>query len=204
MDVVVYLVEDHLPSLEYFAWTLSEAGYDVRSFSQPKDVVLHFESRLPSCLVLDLVLPEGNAVSLYKDLARNRACRSPYSVISGRGTVSDAVQAMKCGAIDFLEKPIEGPRLVKCVEKMIQLERNRRSIEHGKSDLLHRLATLTSRERDILGHVVQGELSKNIGAHFGISGKTVDVHRSNINRKLGVDGTVQLVRRLHDFDIKVG
>jgi len=135
-------------------------------------------------------------------MLREQGCKSPAVLISGEGDIPSVVPAMRLGAVDFLEKPFSPERLVGSVRTGIQREQN--EYEHGRmvAQVEVLVRSLTSREHQVMGLVAAGMLTKQIAAKLGISEKTVEVHRSNLTKKMKVRSVAQLVRLVTKYGPK--
>jgi FixJ family two-component response regulator len=191
----VYLVDDDDSMRESLEFVLTKAGFEVHSFSSPYEFLDSFSGEDCGCLVLDLKMPGMSGLELAETL-RQRGINCPFLMLTGYATVSTAVSAMRSGACDFIEKPVEHTRLIECIHSAIyqgQSIRRNDSVSM-RFDLPEDLLTL--RERQIMSLVVDGLLSKQIANQLGISIKTVDVHRSNSMKKLGVTTVAQLMKKV--------
>jgi two-component system, LuxR family, response regulator FixJ len=188
----VVLVDDDKQIRDALGWVLQSVGLRVESCGSPEQALAVCRSETPGCLVLDLQLPGMSGFELRKRLIAN-GCFHPFLIMSGHGDVSSAVRAMRMGAIDFLEKPFSHQRLVDCVHRAIQRDREDRLRQAEHQAVHERLDSLTPRESEVLELVADGTLSKRIATKLGISPKTVEVHRSNIMRKMKAESVAQLV-----------
>jgi RNA polymerase sigma factor (sigma-70 family) len=187
----VFLVEDDDDVRASAVWTLQAAGFAVEAFSSAEELLKSPRPEAAGCYVLDLKLPEMSGMELRRRLVE-LGCQQPFIVITGQGDVTIAVEAMRLGAVDFIEKPFEPRRLLRIVKKCLEREVVERRGRAAQQQLQDRLRRLTPRERDVLQLVVQGQASKEIAQNLGISPKTVEVHRSRLMKKLGVESQAQL------------
>jgi FixJ family two-component response regulator len=190
---VVYIVDDDEGVRESLSALLQSVGIATRDFDSAEASLETIEIDRPACLLVDVRMPGMSGLELQRQLAQ-RELPVRLVMITGHGDVAMAVQAMKNGATDFLEKPFNEQVLIdlvhKCVEQgMVALQQSTR--KKRAQDLL---SQLTSREHEVLRELVLGKPSKKIAALFGLSTKTVDVHRSNIMRKTGTRSTAEMVR----------
>lgn len=146
-----------------------------------------------SCLVLDIRMPDLSGMDLQEMLA-GTDIRMPVIFITGHGDVPTSVTAMKRGAVDFLSKPVDGPDLLSAVKRAIEKDAADREASTRVAGARSRIASLTSRELEVMQHVVAGELNKQIAADLGISEKTVKVHRGRVMEKTGACSVAELVR----------
>jgi len=189
----VSVVDDDGLVLRSLARLFEAHGFSVRAFSSARDF-LEGESRPgPGCIVMDLSMPGLNGLELQQALTATADSR-PVIFISGHGSVPSSVEAMKAGAVDFLTKPLDEQKLLGAVRIALQKDRSAREKDAERSAIMDRLATLTLRERQVLGRVVAGKLNKQIAAELGTAEKTIKVHRARMMRKMAVDSLAQLVR----------
>jgi len=178
---------------EPLTWILEGAGYKVVSCGSGEELLRAFDSRQVGCLVLDLVLPDMTGTELLARL-RRQSCQQPFLITAGKCDASVAVDLLLSGAIDFLVKPLRRERLLKSVE--------RASLLHQRWKIVQtRLDKLTVREREVLGHVIAGRPTKQIARRLQISPRTVDVHRSNIGKKLEVQSFAALVQTITEHEL---
>jgi two-component system, LuxR family, response regulator FixJ len=189
----VHVVEDDPAIAGFLTELLGGAGFDVEAFSSAEAFLEGYEPRSPQCLLVDLRLPDLDGLGLQARLHQRRM-RLPVILMTGFATTSVAVQSMKLGALDFLEKPLRGDVVLGAVRAALDHDRRaaRRSAE--LSELEQRFGRLTPREREVLEHVVAGLSSRDIAGRLGLSKKTVDLHRSHFMSKLGARSLVELVK----------
>lgn len=190
-DYVVHVVDDEEPSRKSLAFLLTVAGFTVRVHETASAFLSVANTIGKGCLVTDLRMPEVNGVELLHGLRHEGIC-IPAIVISGHGDVPMAVQAMKAGAIDFIEKPFEDEVLVEAIKRAAE-EIDRIAAE-DLTAINRRLTALTEREREVLGGVVAGLPNKTIAYELEISPRTVEVHRANVMAKMGARSLPELVR----------
>jgi two-component system, LuxR family, response regulator FixJ len=188
----VFLVDDDQQIRDSLAWMLRSVGLEVECYGSPEAALAACTPDRPACLVIDLQLPGMSGLELRKRLLEN-GCYQPFIVMSGHGDVSLAVRAMRMGAMDFLEKPFSHQRLLEAIQKGVERDADERRRHAERTAIQTRLESLTPREREVLSLVADGTLSKRIAGQLGISPKTVEVHRSNIMKKMKVDSVAQLV-----------
>jgi FixJ family two-component response regulator len=191
----IYLVADDTSMLESIAFVLQQAGLRSVSFSDPKAFLASSHLDDIGCVIMDLSMPNMSGIELLREL-RSRSFVKPVIVLTGCGSVSTAVDAMKLSAFDFLEKPIKHTELLNTVYSAIAAREKQPRPETNQLNIAGKLETLTKREREIMDLVVVGHLSKQIATKLGISIKTVEVHRSHVTKKLGARSVAELVRWL--------
>jgi RNA polymerase sigma factor (sigma-70 family) len=190
----VYLVDDDAGVRRALTRVLRNAGYQTTAFGTAEDFLIGVElDELPSCLVVDLKMPGLSGLDL-QELLLERGIELSLVFISGRADVQSGVQAMKGGAVDFLEKPVSDDTLLAAVARGLEQDRERRTRQAERAQLQERLDTLTPRERDVFGLIVTGLLNKQVGARLGTTEKTVKVHRSRVMQKMGAHSLAELVR----------
>jgi len=189
----VFLVDDDPGVLRALTRLLRASGRDVRAFSSPDEFLEQHDPAAPGCLVLDVVLPHKNGLDLQRDLADSGADRAVV-FITGGGDIPTSVRAMKAGAVDFLIKPFEDGQLLAAVQAALEKDERMRRARAERRAAERKLASLTSRERQVLEHVVTGQLNKHIASELGTVEKTIKVHRGRIMQKMGAGSLVELVR----------
>jgi FixJ family two-component response regulator len=189
----VYLVDDEPAVLKGLSRLLRSAGFRVLAFHSAAEFLAQYQPDSPACLVLDLSMPGYTGLELQQWLAQ---LHDPLPVIflSGHGDVPATVRAMKTGAVDFLTKPVDDETLLAAIHEALRRGRELRIKFSELAVFQQRLATLTPREREVLEHVVAGELNKQIGGALGTTEKTVKVHRGRVMEKMGVHSLAELVR----------
>lgn len=192
-DVCVLIVDDDLAMRESLESLFRSVGHRTRVFASAVDFVEEDLPEMPSCLVLDVRLPDRSGLEFQLELSR-RGVELPIVFISGHGDVPMSVAAMKGGAIEFLTKPFREQELLDAVHRGIDMDRERRAASTSLAELRERFETLTPRERDILAHVVTGQMNKQIAAALNLSEVTVKVHRAQVMRKMQAKTLPDLVR----------
>ena len=198
----VFVVDDELSVRKSLSRLLKAAGFHVETFASARDFLQHGVEQSVSCLVLDMQMPELNGLELQQALAETDRCL-PIIFITGHGDIPTSVRAMKAGATDFLAKPFHEKDLLEAIERAHK--RSRRELrEKAEADEVRlRLATLTSREHEVLLQVLTGQLNKQIAAALGASEKTIKVHRGRVMHKMQVQSVADLVRLCEKAGIRV-
>ena len=196
-NAVVYVVDDDDGMRQSMSFILRKAEISSQAFSSGQQFLESWDGSNPGCLVVDFQMPEMSGLKLVQEV-RSRFGMVPFLLVTGFGTVAMAVEAMKMGAITVIEKPFHHDLFIDTVRKMIAFELKRRDQLNRQSHVAERMQLLTVREREIADLVVAGNLTKQIAKLLGISTKTVEVHRSRITKKLGVESVAQLVRMVVD------
>ncbi|MGD2082024.1 MAG: response regulator [Chromatiales bacterium] len=190
---VVFVIDDDETVGRSFAALLRSAGIRSRVYSDADAFLADITPATRGCILADLRMPQMSGLDLQQAVGQ-RGVRLPIILFSGYGDVHAAVRAMKQGALDFLEKPIQGSVLIARVRECLRLEEDAARERERIAAYRERLRRLTQREREIMGHLVDGLASKQIAACLDISRKTVDVHRSNIFAKTGFRNVAELIR----------
>lgn len=189
----VFIVDDDDGVRDSLAVLLESAGYAVETFASAASFLDAAASRHPGCLIVDIRMPGMDGLTLQREL---NALGSPLALIvmTGHGDVPLAVQAMKAGAVDFIEKPFDVDALLTSLrDALARAARARRPAVAGP-DVAARLAQLTPRERDVLNGLVAGDPNKVIAFNLKISPRTVEIHRARVMEKTGASSLSQLVR----------
>jgi FixJ family two-component response regulator len=192
-DPMVLVIDDDLEFRNSVGRLLRSVGLDARLFASVPDFLKSERPSGPTCLVLDVRLPGLSGLNFQRELAASDV-RIPVIFITGHGDVPMSVQAMKLGAIEFLTKPFRDQDLIDAIHIGLARDRSERESEKALCVLRARFESLTPREREIMIHVLQGRLGKQIADDIGISEPTVKVHRSNLMRKMNVRSLVELGR----------
>jgi FixJ family two-component response regulator len=194
----VYVVDDDAAIREAMQDLLSSFGLHVLTFGSAADYVASTHVSESACLVLDVELPDINGLDLQGQLAIGE--HPPIVFITGHGDIPSSVRAMKAGAVDFLPKPFTPEQLLTAIQLGLQQHRDSRKSQLELAGLRSRYACLTPREREVLPLVVRGLLNKQAAAELGISEVTLQIHRSQVMRKMQADSVADLVR----MSIKLG
>ena len=200
-DPSVLLIDDDPEFRDSVTRLLRTVGLHTREFSSVPDFLKADPPEGPTCLVLDVRMPGRSGLELQRDLAAaNR--QVPIIFITAHADVPMTVQAMKGGAIEFLTKPFRDQDLLDAVEAGLARDRARRESERALAALRERFDTLSSRERDIMLHVVAGRLNKQIAHDIGIAESTVEVHRTNLMRKMKAGSLPELSRMADTLNVR--
>jgi len=190
---IVYVIDDDASVRKSLARLIRSEGLDVDTFSSARDFLLFNPPDRPGCLLLDLQMPGMTGLELQEALTV--AKRSiPVIFITGFGNVPASVQAMKAGAVDFLEKPFADKTLLDVIRRAIQCDIQSRRTNRELSAVRKSWGTLTKREKEVFDLVVTGMLNKQIAFQLGITEKTIKVHRARIMQKMGAQSLADLVR----------
>jgi len=190
---VVRIVDDDVSFLKAIARLLRGAGFHVKTFASATDFLADMEPDVPGCVLVDLQMPGLSGLELQDALAK-AGHPLPVIFLSGHGDVSTTVHAMRGGAEDFLTKLAPKKDLIESVKRAVARDEGERTQRNRQKALRATFATLTPREVEVLEHVVQGKLNKQIAYDLGIHERTVKLHRTAITTKLGVQSTAELMR----------
>lgn len=182
-SATVFIVDDDPSMRDSLRWLIESVGLNVEPFSNADAFLEEFSGDAPGCLVLDVRMPGTSGMELL-DMLKSRGVKLPIIMISGHGDVPMAVQALKRGAIDFLEKPFRDQELLEQISRAIEVDEARRSRAASVSGIRGRLEKLTPREREVMELVVDGYANKQVAAKLGLSEKTIEVHRSRVMSKM--------------------
>jgi FixJ family two-component response regulator len=192
-EASIAIIEDDLSVRDAFRVALESDGYKVATFGSGEAFFADAERRRFRCLVVDLSLPGLDGIALQDRLRQERAT-VPVIFVTGSGSLSLAVKAMREGAADFLQKPVRIEELRESVGRVLATGEPISGDRVQQDDVTARLATLTERERQVLERVVAGESTRHIAAELGISERTIEQHRHNLMRKIGAKSLAMLVR----------
>jgi two-component system response regulator FixJ len=172
---------------------LRTSGYIVKTYASGVELLARARELAPGCILLDIRMPEMDGLEVQRTL-KERGVLLPVVIITGHGDVNLAVQAMKAGAVDFIEKPFEKDVLIGAIEEgFARIDQAGR--RHARADEARvRLEALTPREHDVLEGLVRGHPNKTIAYDLGISPRTVEIHRANLMGKLGVPSLSEALR----------
>ena len=191
-ETIVYLVDDDPDVRRSLQRLFKSWGLEVQTFASPEEFLAAELANKPACLILDLKLPGMDGIAL-QDRLQAMGLNIPIIFISAYGTVSESVQAMKSGALEFLEKPVAEATLLEAATRAIDSHRRLRQEKTARQAIEQRLASLTPRERQILGFIVKGWLNKQIAYELQIAEITVKIHRGRIMQKLQCSSLADLV-----------
>lgn len=189
----VYVVDDDEAVRDSVQWLLEGQDFRVRSFESAEVFLARFDPREVACLIVDIRMDGMSGLEL-QDRLLERKSPLPVAFITGHGDVPLAVDTMKKGAMDFIQKPFKAEDLVPLVERMLEQARATFTEHQQAASRDALLAKLTGREAQVLERIVAGRLNKQIADDLGISIKTVEAHRANIMEKLGANTVADLLK----------
>jgi len=200
---LVHVVDDDDAFRTALTRLLKAAGYAVRSYASAGDFLIARPADAPGCLLLDIRMPGPSGLELQAAL-RDQGLALPIVFLTGHGDVPASVRAMKAGAVDFLEKPVEREPLLRAVREALARDSEARA-ERGRLHALRaRYDTLTPREREVFAGVVAGRLNKQIAAGVGSAERTVKAHRAQVLAKMGVGSAAELARVATELGLVTG
>ena len=189
----VFIVDDDGRMRAAMQRLLKSVGLHSESFATPQDFLRHKVPDGPSCLVLDVRLPGMSGLEVQQKLTE-AGVRIPIIFITGHGDIPMTVQAMKSGAAEFLTKPFRDQDLIDAIQQALKRESEMRQQQHDTHELKERYETLTAREREVMGLLVSGMLTKQIASRLGTSEITAQVHRGQVMRKMQANSPAELGR----------
>ena len=190
---VVFVVDDDADVRDSLVMLLKLAGYDVEPFESAVRFLSDAQPKHGDCLIADIRMPEMDGLALQQELIR-RGAQLPIIIVTGHGDVPLAVQAMKAGALDFLEKPFAREALLAAVRRALERAAEPALSNVPQEDIANRIALLTNREREVYDRVVAGRQSKEIAFELGASPRTIEIHRARVMQKMRARTVQDLVR----------
>lgn len=190
---IVFVVDDDVSVRESLELLIDFAGWQPQTFASAKEFLAHPRITTPSCLVLDISLPDLNGLELQKLIANDRL-EMPIIFVTGHGDVPMTVQAMKAGAVEFLTKPFDDEVLLTAIQHAIKRSASVLDDQAEITSLRNSYDSLTPREQEVMRLVVAGMLNKQIGLKLGISEITVKAHRGKMMQKMKAHSVADLVK----------
>lgn len=189
----VHIIDDDEAIRDALSWLLSSRGVAVQTWESAESFLAEYRADVRGCLLLDIRMGGMSGLELF-DRLRALACTLPVIFLTGHADVPMAVAALKQGARDFVEKPFNDNDLVDRLLEALAAEAEAHARSASKADRLTRLATLSSRERQVMDLILEGLMNKVIADRLGISMRTVEVHRARVLEKMGAKTAVDLAR----------
>ena len=196
----MFVVDDDPAVREVLTALFVRAGFQVTNFADGTSLLVSARARTPACIILDVHIPGRSGLDILKEL-NAEDYPAPIFIMSGQGDIPLAVEAIKYGAVDFIEKPFRGSSVVLQVREAIEAQTRRAADPNASKTPSFRFPgrePLTRREQDVLTQIVAGASSKEAGRHLGISPRTIEVHRARIMEKLGAKNAPDLVRIVYN------
>ena len=192
-QATVFVVDDDAAVRDSVVLLLKSVGLDVEAYGDGQVFLDAVDTRRAGCVLLDVRMPGMSGMELQKKL-NEMGCGLPIIFVTGHGDVPMAVEAMRAGAEEFLQKPFRDDDLLDRVHTALQRNQENRAASAQHEAVHKRLAELTSREREVFEHLVDGQSTKQIAAAFALSPRTVEIHRSRVLDKMGVRSVAELVK----------
>jgi len=190
---LIRVVDDEAAIQALFERIGQLCGFEVDCHGTAESFLNAYSDDRPGCLVIDLMLPDRSGIEVLQEVTE-RGCELPIVFMSGMARVSEAVQALKLGSIDFVEKPFDVQKIAEVLRRAVDLDVQRRRQSEDKEAMMRRFESLTRRERQVMEQIVRGAANKEVAASLGLSHKTVEVHRANVMRKTQAGSLAELVR----------
>jgi two-component system response regulator FixJ len=192
-EATVFVVDDDQALRESLRRLMQSVALPVETYADAQTFRARYDPSRPGCLILDIRMPGMSGLELQEKLINERI-RIPVIIMSAHGDVEKAVRAMKAGAVDFIKKPYKGKVLLERVRQALELDARIRHEEAQRANIAARVASLTPREREVMKLLAAGKSPKQIAFEFGLSRKTVDVHRGHIMLKMQAESLVELAQ----------
>jgi FixJ family two-component response regulator len=197
----VYVVDDDASMRQSLKRLIGARGFEVRAHESARAFLAESRIRHPSCLVLDVRLPDMDGLTLQEKLAEREAFL-PIIFITGYGDIPMSVKAMKKGAVDFLPKPFTARSLTEAIGRALERDEEHEALEAANRKVQSLIDTLTPREQEVLPWIISGQLNKQIAGALGTTEKTIKVHRGHVMQKMGVSSVADLVRLTQKVGLK--
>ncbi|MEN9428831.1 MAG: hypothetical protein RLZZ220_3180 [Pseudomonadota bacterium] len=192
-NLTVFIVDDDPSVRDALGLLLGVHDYRLAVFADADSFLRALKPHWHGCLLLDIRMPGMDGLSLQKKLLE-LGCDLPVVIMTGHGDVDSAREAFRAMAVDFLEKPLDGARLLAAIAEAFERQRQAADAAASRSQIQRRLDGLTPREREVMARVVAGRHNREIAAELAISPRTVEVHKARMMDKLGVASVAELVR----------
>jgi len=195
-NFTIFLIDDDQDVLQFLTTFVRTHGYKSRAYSLARHFLDEHDPSVPGCVLLDLSMPAMNGLDVQRELVK-RGIERPIIFLTGFGTVSASVEAMKAGAVDFLPKPVKDDELLNAIKIAEKRETIRLQRDAERSAITEVIGQLTPRQREVMQLVVQGHMNKDIAPLIETTEKTVKVHRGRMMQKMGVRSVAELVRMVN-------
>ena len=193
-DTTVYIVDDDQAVRDSLSWLISSIGLKVETFETAQHFLDNYERERPGCLLVDVRMPGMSGLELQQHIAQDNQCL-PVIIVTGHGDVKMAVNAMKQGAFDFIEKPYNDQVMLDLLQTALKECERRRSAKMEHQEVQNLYDNLTAREREVMDMIVAGNTNKQIAYGLDISEKTVEAHRAKVMDKLEARSLADLIRK---------
>lgn len=198
-EAVVYVVDDDEAIRDSLRLLLRSVGLKSEVFANASDFLKSLDPKRHGCLLADIRMPGMSGLELQEEL-NQRHIEIPTIFITGHGDVPMAVNAIKAGAIDFIQKPFRDQDLIDRIHEALQLDSERNESREQEFSIRNRIATLTPREQEVMRKVVDGCANKVIALDLGVSQRTIELHRARVMHKMGVRSLADLVKAVGKVD----
>jgi FixJ family two-component response regulator len=195
----IFVVDDDAGARNSLCFLLKSVGLSAVAYGSAQEFLAAYDANTPGCLVLDVRMPSMSGLELQLELNR-RGAIIPVIFVTGHGDVPMAVEAIKDGAFDFVQKPYREQELLERVQRALAADKSNRASMQERDRIRARLATLTPREREVFKLMTLGKPNKVMAADLGLSQRTVEIHRAHVMEKSGASSIAQLVRMTLDVE----
>jgi two-component system response regulator TtrR len=195
MKPTIHIVDDDEAMRDSMAWLLDGERFTLRTYASAEEFLSGFEPAAPACAILDIRMSGMSGIELHEYLTRHGVI-TPVIFVTGHGDVPMAVEAIKRGAFDFVEKPFNEQKLLAIIERAIEHDSMVSSVAARQSLVVARMASLSPREREVLDLVIAGKMNKTIADAMQISIKTVEAHRARVMEKMHARSLAELVQQV--------
>ena len=197
---IIRIVDDDASFRNAMSRLVRAGGYSVQTFGSAREFLQAARTEVPGCVLLDLQMPDSNGLDVQSALARSEN-PLPIIFLTGHGDIPISVQAMRKGAEDFLTKPVKKQALFGAIERALARDAQERGQRARRRELRALFDALTGREREVLGHILSGQLNKQIADDLVASERTIKAHRANLMAKLHVQSVAELAHLAHEAGI---
>ena len=197
---IIRVVDDDASFRNAISRLVRAGGYAVQTFASAREFLQSARADVPGCVLLDLRMPGPSGLDLQRTLAQSE---NPLPLVfrTGHGDIPTSVRAVRAGADDFLTKPVQKEVLFPAIERALARDAQEREMRARRRELRARFDALTPREREVLAHVLRGQLNKQIAGDLGASERTIKAHRANLMAKLQVQSVAELAHLAHEAGI---
>jgi len=191
----IYIVDDDAAVRDALSILVKSVNLDAKEYSSADQFLAEYNPQHPGCLITDVYMPGIDGVELQKRLV-DMGSQIPMIIMSGHGDIPLAVNMIRNGALDFIEKPFSNHQMLEHIQQALTLDNERRSTAIKSNQSQKYYATLTPREKEVLEYLVSGVSNKVIAAKMAISPRTIETHRANVLRKMNSESVVSLVQKM--------
>lgn len=192
-DQQVFIVDDDADVRDSLTELLSSVGIKTETYKDGNEFLHSFDSKQSGCILIDVRMPGISGIELQQKL-KELGATMPIIIMTGHGDITMAVQAMKEGAFEFLQKPFRDQDILDTIAKAMEEDESNREKYKLKEDLQRRVENLTARERQVIDKVLEGKANKVIARELDISDRTIEIHRSHAMQKLGATSVAEMVK----------